>query len=176
MSGAPYVPYFFIKAHKARLTWISMKIIVDADACPQAIKQILFKAALRVNRQLILVANQFIAAPKDSLIKTVRVPQGADAADNYIVDLVEIDDLIITADIPLADRVIAKHAVALDPRGEFYSKENIKQRLSLRDFLHDLRGSGVNTGGAKPLENKDIKLFADALDRYLTKITSCVGK
>lgn len=144
-----------------------MKIVVDADACPQAIKQILIKAALRTNRQLIFVANQYITAPKDPLIKTVRVSQGADIADNYIAEHVVANDLVITADIPLADKVVAKHAVALDPRGEFYTKENIKQRLSMRDFLHDLRGSGINTGGAKPLHAKDIKLFADALDRYL---------
>ncbi|MDP1575092.1 MAG: YaiI/YqxD family protein [Coxiellaceae bacterium] len=146
-----------------------MKIVVDADACPQTAKQILFKAALRTHCQLILVANQFIAVPRESLIKTVRVSQGADVADNYIVDHVVAGDLVITADIPLADRVISKHAVALDPRGEFYTTENIRQRLSMRDFLHDLRGSGVNTGGAKPLHAQDIKLFADALDRYLTK-------
>lgn len=153
-----------------------MKIYVDADACPQAVKQILFKAALRTQRQLILVANQFIAVPKDSLIKTVRVPSGADAADNYIADHAEAKDLIITADIPLADRVIAKHAVALDPRGEFYTKENIKQRLSVRDFLHDLRGTGVSTGGAKPLSPQDIKLFADALDRYLAKFNAFLAR
>lgn len=146
-----------------------MKIYVDADACPQAAKQILFKAALRTHRQLILVANQVISVPKDPLIKTVRVMSGADAADDYIVDHVEAGDLIVTADIPLADRVIDKHAVALNPRGEFYTKENIKERLSLRDFLHDLRAADVNTGGAKPLSQQEIKLFADALDRYLTK-------
>lgn len=146
-----------------------MKIIVDADACPQVVKKILIKAALRTHRQLLFVANQSFFAPKDPLIKTIRVPSGADAADNYIVDHVKAGDLIITADIPLADRVIDKHAVALNPRGEFYTKENIKQRLSLRDFLHDLRSTGINTGGAKPLSQQDIKLFADALDRYLTK-------
>ena len=146
-----------------------MKIFVDADACPQAAKQILVKAALRTDRQLIFVANQTIAIPKDSLIKTVRVTSGADVADHYIVDHVSVNDLVITADIPLADRVIDKRAVALNPRGEFYTKENIKSRLSMRDFLHDLRASGVNTGGAKPLSAQEIKLFADALDRYLTR-------
>lgn len=146
-----------------------MKIYVDADACPQTVKNILFKAALRVQRQLIFVANQFVAVPNEPLIKAVRVTKGADIADNYIVDHVEINDLVITADIPLADRVISKHAVALDPRGEFYTKENIKTRLSMRDFMHDLRGSGVVMGGAKPLNSRDIKLFADALDRYLIK-------
>lgn len=146
-----------------------MKIYVDADACPQPIKQILYKAAIRTNRQLILVANQAIFAPKDPLIKVVRVMSGADIADNYIAEHVEADDLVITADIPLADRVIDNHAVALNPRGEFYTKENIKERLSTRDFLHGLRSSGVNTGGPAPLDQKDIRAFANALDRYLTK-------
>lgn len=147
-----------------------MKIYVDADACPQAAKQILFKAAIRTQRQLILVANQSIFAPKDPLIKTVRVASGPDAADHYIADHVEKGDLVITADIPLADKVIDKHGVALNPRGEFYTKENIKQRLSMRDFMHDLRSSGVNAGGEKPLNQQDIRLFANALDRYLTKL------
>lgn len=146
-----------------------MKIYVDADACPQAAKQILFKAAIRTHQKLILVANQFIAVPQDPLIKTVRVSSGADVADNYIAEQVVAGDLVITADIPLADRVIDKHAVALNPRGEFYTKENIRERLSLRDFFHDLRSAGVNTGGTKPLSPQEIKLFADALDRYLTK-------
>lgn len=146
-----------------------MKIYVDADACPQAAKQILYKAALRTHQTLILVANQFIAAPQDPLIKTVRVSSGADVADDYIAEHAEAGDLIITADIPLADRVINKHAVALNPRGEFYTIENIRERLSLRDFFHDLRSAGVNTSGAKPLSSQEIKLFADALDRYLTK-------
>ena len=149
-----------------------MKIYVDADACPQSAKKILIKAALRTHRQLIFVANQLITVPKDSLIKTVRVMSGADVADNYIAEHAEAGDLIITADIPLADRVIAKHAVALNPRGEFYTKENIRERLSIRDFFHDLRASGVDTGGAKPLSPQDIKLFADALDRYLTKFNA----
>lgn len=147
-----------------------MKIFVDADACPQTVKQILFKAVARTHRPLILVANQAIFAPQDPLIKTVRVTSGADVADDYIVDHVSAGDLVITADIPLADRVIDKHAVALNPRGEFYTKENIKERLSLRDFLQDVRASGVNTGGPKPLNPQDIRAFANALDRYLTKM------
>lgn len=146
-----------------------MKLYVDADACPQAVKQIMFKAAIRTNHQLILVANKSIYAPQDPLIKAVRVMSGADIADDYIAEHVEPNDLVITADIPLADRVIDKHAVALNPRGEFYTKENIKERLSTRDFLHDLRSSGVVTGGPKPLTQKDIRIFANALDRYLAK-------
>src|SRR3990167_9734273 len=141
-----------------------MKIYVDADACPQAVKQILFKAAIRTNNQLILAANQPLFAPHDPLIKVVRVMSGTDIADDYIAEHVEADDLVITADIPLADRVIDKNAVALNPRGEFYTKENIKERLSTRDFLHDLRSSGVTTDGPKPLSQKDIRIFANALD------------
>ena len=146
-----------------------MKIYIDADACPQPVKQILFKAAIRTNHQLILVANKSIFAPQDPLIKVVRVMSGADVADDYIAEHVEADDLVITADIPLADRVIEKHAVALNPRGEFYTKENIKERLSTRDFLHELRSCGVVTGGPKPLDQRDIRIFANALDRYLAK-------
>ena len=146
-----------------------MKIYIDADACPQAVKQILFKAAIRTNHQLILVANKSIYAPQDTLIKVVRVMSGADVADDYIAEHVEANDLVITADIPLADRVIDKNAVALNPRGEFYTKENIKERLSTRDFLHDLRSSGVVTGSPKPLDQKNIRTFANALDRYLAK-------
>ena len=149
--------------------YYKMKIYIDADACPQSIKQILFKAAIRTNRQLILVANQSIYAPQDPLIKVVRVTSGVDVADDYIAEHVQIHDLVITADIPLANRVIDKHAVALNPRGEFYTKENIKERLSTRDFMHDLRSCGVVTGGPKPLNQKDIQKFANALDRYLTK-------
>lgn len=148
---------------------MQIKLYIDADACPQAIKQILFKAALRTQRELILVANQSIYAPKDLLIKTVRVANTPDAADDYIFNAANPGDLIITADIPLAERVIRKHAIALNPRGEFYTKENIGERLSMRDFMHDLRGSGINTGGAKPLSPQEITLFSNALDRYLTR-------
>ncbi len=146
-----------------------MKIYIDADACPQAVKQILFKAAIRTNSQLILVANKPLFVPRNPLIKMVRVMSGADIADNYIAEHVEANDLVITADIPLADRVIEKHAVALNPRGEFYTKENIKEHLSSRNSMHDLRSCGVMTGGPKPLDQKDVRIFANALDRYLTK-------
>lgn len=146
-----------------------MKIYIDADACPQPVKKILYKAAIRTNHQLILVANKSLYVPQDALIKVVRVMSGADVADDYIVEHVEAHDLVITADIPLADRVIDKQAVALNPRGEFYTKENIKERLSTRDFLQELRSSGVVTGGPKPLDQKDIRTFANALDRYLAK-------
>ena len=149
-----------------------MKLYIDADACPQLIKQIVFKAAIRTGYHLILVAHQFILIPEHPLIKAVRVTSGADVADDYIVEHVIAGDLVVTADIPLADRVITKGAVALNPRGMFYTKENIKERLSVRDFLHDARASGINTGGPKPLTQQDIRKFANALDRYLAKMNS----
>lgn len=147
-----------------------MTIYVDADACPQAVKQILYKAAQRTQHLLILVANKSLQVPNDPLIKTVRVASGADVADDYIAEHVTANDLVITADIPLADRVIDKQATALNPRGELYSKENIKQALSLRNFFHDLRSAGVATNGAKPLNPQDIRKFANALDKYLTAL------
>ncbi len=145
-----------------------MTIYIDADACPQTAKQILYKAAIRTQQRLILVANQSLSVPNDPLIKTVRVSSGADVADDYIAEHVQTGDLVITADIPLADRVIEKQATALNPRGELYTKENIKQALSLRNFFHDLRSAGVNTMGAKPLSPQDIRKFANALDKHLT--------
>lgn len=146
-----------------------MKIYVDADACPKAIKMILFKAAIRTQRPLILVANQILAVPNHTLIKAVQVAKGFDEADNYIADIVQANDLVITADIPLADKVITKNASALNPRGELYTKENIKQRLSMRHFMDSLRASGIETGGPKTLHQRDIQQFANILDRYLTK-------
>jgi len=147
-----------------------MIIYVDADACPKVIKEILFKAAIRTQSMLVLVANQPLTVPKHSLIKTVRVGHGFDVADNYIADAVVEADLVITADIPLADQVIDKHAVAINPRGQLYTKENIKQRLTMRNFMDELRSTGVNTGGPKTMNQRDIQQFANALDRYLTKL------
>lgn len=144
-----------------------MKIYADADACPNAIKAILFKATMRTQYELILVANQAIAAPRHNRIKVVQVPQGFDVADAYIAAKVGPGDLVITGDIPLADKVIDRQAIALNPRGELYTKENIKQRLSMRHFMDGLRAAGVNTGGPKAMSQRDIALFANALDRYL---------
>ncbi len=144
-----------------------MKIYIDADACPKAIKEILIKAAIRTQRELILVANKPLNVARHALIKTVLVPSGFDVADDYIADVVEPHDLVITADIPLADKVIDKHAVALNPRGTLYTKENIKQRLSVRNFNEVLRSTGIQTGGPKVMSKQDIQQFANALDRYL---------
>lgn len=146
-----------------------MKIYIDADACPVTIKNILVKAAIRTKCKLILVANKRIQPEANPLIQSIQVSQGADKADDYIAENVESIDLVITSDIPLAERVIHKGAAAINSRGEFLTKENIQQRLSIRNFLHDLRSSGIDTGGPKILTQKDIRHFANVLDRYLTK-------
>jgi uncharacterized protein YaiI (UPF0178 family) len=149
-----------------------MQIWVDADACPKVIKEILFRAAERVKVVTTLVANQPLHTPPSRFIKSVRVSSGFDVADNEIVQRLSAGDLVITADIPLASEVIEKEAHALNPRGEFYSKENIKQRLGMRDFMEELRSSGMVTGGPATLNQRDRKNFANELDRFLTRHVS----
>jgi len=146
-----------------------MKIWVDADACPNVIKDILFRAAQRVRISTILVANQLIKTPPSRYISKVQVRAGFDEADNYIAEAIEQGDLVITADIPLASQVIDKGGHALNPRGELYSRDNIRQRLSLRNFMEELRSSGVNTGGPPSLNQSDRQAFANELDRFLTR-------
>lgn len=146
-----------------------MQIWVDADACPNVIKEILFRVAERLSLPVILVANQALKVPPSRFIRTIQVPAGFDVADNEIIRLAEADDLVITADIPLASGVIDKGAYALNPRGEFYTKENIRERLSMRNFMDELRGSGVNTGGPPALDQRDRQSFANQLDRFLAK-------
>jgi len=146
-----------------------MKIYVDADACPVVIKEILFRAAERTQTVTTLVANQFITTPRSIFIKFIQVGHGFDVADNEIVKLVEKNDLVITADIPLASEVIDKGAHALNPRGELYTVDNIKARLTMRDFMDTLRSSGVDTGGPPPLSQNDRQKFANALDGFLLK-------
>ncbi len=147
-----------------------MQIWVDADACPKAVKQILFRAAERKEISVTLVANQFLSTPPSPLIKSVQVEQGFDVADNYIVSKMDLGDLVITQDIPLAAEVIEKGGTALHPRGELFTKENIRQRLSMRDFMETLRNSGVDTGGPASFSQADKQQFANQLDRILTKI------
>lgn len=148
-----------------------MKIYVDADACPNPIKEILFRVAARTGIDVILVANQHIHAPRVPNVKSVQVPAGFDVADNWIVQQLEPNDLVITADIPLAAEVIAKSAAALNPRGEMYTRENIRGRLNMRDFMDTMRSSGVQVGGGPPpLSQRDRMAFANALDRYLAKL------
>jgi len=146
-----------------------MKIWVDADACPVVIKDILFRAAERTGVELTLVANQPIHKPPFPNINMLQVPHGFDAADNEIVKRIVKNDLVITADIPLAAEVLGKDAYALSPRGEMYSKDTIKSRLETRAFLDTLRGSGVHTGGPAALNQSDRKAFANHLDKYLAR-------
>ena len=146
-----------------------MKIWVDADACPKVIKEILFRAAKRAQVQVTLVANQSLRTPSSQHIKSMQVSSGFDVADNEIVKQVEAGDLVITADIPLAAQVVEKGAHALNPRGELYTAENVKARLSLRDFMAQIRDSGINTGGPAPLSQSDRQAFANHLDRLLAK-------
>jgi len=145
-----------------------MKIWVDADACPTVIKDILYRAAERVQCPLILVANQPLTTPKSAYIKSIRVEPGFDVADNYIVQQVAEGELVITADIPLAAEILEKGAEALNPRGERYDRETIRQKLTMRDFMDEMRGSGVVSGGPPPLNQTDRREFANALDRYLS--------
>lgn len=144
-----------------------MTIWIDADACPAAIKEILFKAAERLSIQLTLVANKRMHIPRSRFISLLEVAAGADVADDEIVNKLSAGDLVITADIPLAARVVEKDALALDPRGELYTEDNIRERLSLRDFMDSLRSSGVETGGPAALGKRDKEAFANSLDRIL---------
>lgn len=144
-----------------------MKIWVDADACPSAIKEILYKAAERKEIQLTLVANSQLRIPKSKYIDFVRVLPGLDVADNEIVKHLSRGDLVVTSDIPLAAEVVGKGAHALNPRGERYTEENIRDRLSLRDFMDSLRSSGVDTGGPSGFSKKDRQAFANQLDRFI---------
>lgn len=146
-----------------------MQIWVDADACPGVIKEILYRAAERAQISMTLVANKLLRTPPSRYIKAIQVPAGFDVADGKIVQHLEPGDLVITADIPLAAEVIAKGGHALNPRGEFYTPDTIRERLNMRDFMDNLRGSGVDTGGPSSLSQSDRKAFASQLDRFLAK-------
>jgi uncharacterized protein YaiI (UPF0178 family) len=147
-----------------------VRIWVDADACPLVIKDILFRAAQRAQVLTTLVANQFLKTPPSPYITKVQVGAGFDVADNYIAQHVSEGDLVITADIPLASDVIDKGGYALNPRGELYTRDNIRQRLTMRNFMQELRSSGVDTGGPSSFNHSDRQAFANALDRFLTSI------
>ena len=149
-----------------------MKIWVDADACPVVIKEILFKAADRAKIATTLVANHYVRAPPSPFISFMQVSNGFDVADDEIVKRVEANDLVITSDIPLADEVIDKSGIALSPRGELYTKENIKSRLNIRDFMDTMRASGVQTGGPSALNQTDRQNFANHLDRIITQFNN----
>ena len=145
-----------------------MHIWVDADACPKAIKAILFRVAERTGVSMTLVANQALATPRLKNIRSLRVSSGFDMADNEIVGRVEAGDLVVTADIPLAAATISKGGYALNPRGELYTSENIKARLTMRDFMDGLRAAGIETGGPATFSQSDRQAFANQLDRFLS--------
>ena len=146
-----------------------LRIWVDADACPVAIKEILYRAAERSRLSLVLVANQWLKVPASAYIRSVQVAKGFDVADNHIVDSVGPGDLVVTADIPLAAAVLERQAHALNPRGERYSPDNIQQLLDLRNFMVGLRASGVDTGGPPSFNQADRQAFAKQLDRWLAQ-------
>jgi uncharacterized protein YaiI (UPF0178 family) len=146
-----------------------MQIWVDADACPGVIKEILFRAAERARVPVTLVANQPMRIPSSAYLRFMQVGAGLDVADKRIVELLHAQDLVITADIPLAAAVIEKGGHALNPRGELYTKDNIRERLSMRNFMDELRGSGVVTGGPAVLNQRDRQAFANSLDSFLAR-------
>jgi len=146
-----------------------MQIWVDADACPKVIKEILFRATVRTKTALTLVANSYLTYPKSPFIRFVQVEKGFDSADHYIVAHLKPHDLVITADIPLAAEVISKQGLAINPRGELYTENNVRQRLNIRDINEQLRATGQNVGGPPALGIKEKTAFANTLDRCLAK-------
>ncbi|MGI2037581.1 YaiI/YqxD family protein [Shewanella frigidimarina] len=149
---------------------ITNKIWVDADACPNPVKEMLFRASERKSVRLVLVANQMIKVPNSPLVSMIRVSSGFDEADNYIVEQVVKGDLVITADIPLASDAVDKGALVLNPRGTVYTAENIKQILTMRDFMEEMRSSGIHTGGPNSFSQTDKHAFAQALDKWLARL------
>lgn len=147
-----------------------MKLWIDADACPVAIKEVCYRASDRLKLDTVLVANQRLQLPLGyTTLTSVRVDGSADAADRYIAEHAESGDVALTADIPLAAILVPKGVVVIDPRGEVYTPESIGERLSVRNFMDGLRSSGVETGGNAPFSAKDKQSFANALDRALTR-------
>jgi uncharacterized protein len=146
-----------------------MKIWVDADACPKVIKEILYRAAVRRHVQTTLVANSNLAIPRTEFLHFLKVEAGFDVADKEIAARIRPGDLVITADIPLAADVIEQGGYALNPRGEFYTRDNVKAALSMRNFMDGLRGAGTLTGGPTAFSHSDRTAFANQLDRFLTR-------
>jgi hypothetical protein len=143
------------------------QIWVDADACPGPVKEILFRAAERAQVMVTLVANQMLRTPPTRWVRAIQVAGGFDVADNEIVQRLSSGDLVVTQDIPLAAQAIDKGALALHPRGELYTRETIAQCLSMRNFMDELRGAGVDTGGPATFHARDRQAFANQLDRWL---------
>jgi uncharacterized protein len=148
---------------------INMKIWIDADACPAVIKEILYKAAERTKTPVVVVANRYFHIPKSTYIQFRKVSAGLDVADHEIAKNVQPSDLVITSDIPLATSIVEKGALGLNPRGELYTTENVRERLSTRDFMDMLRSSGIETGGPPALTKRDRQSFANALDTILSR-------
>ncbi len=146
-----------------------MQIYVDADACPKVIKEVLYKAVERVKVNMTLVADQYLRIPQSDFIRTIQVPSEIDSADEKIVELAQPWDLVITADIPLADQIVSKGGFAINPRGELYTEQNIKDRLVIRDMMTEMRNTGMEFGGPPAFNQKDKENFANQLDRFLTK-------
>ena len=147
-----------------------MKLWIDADATPRDVKEIVFRAAQRLELATVLVANQRLPGPPGNpFVQAVRVPGGPDAADQHIAAEAEPGDAAVTADIPLAAILVEKGVRVIDPRGEEYTRENVGERLTVRDFMDSLRGAGVETGGARPWGPKDKQKFAASLDRVLSR-------
>lgn len=147
-----------------------MRIWVDADACPRVIKEILFKASERLHIPIRLVANKSLAKHMSALVDSIVVPDGFDVADDFIAENAVAEDLVITADIPLAARLVAKGAQVIDPRGEIYNEDNVGERLSVRDLMMELRASGLVHGGPPQFNLTDRQRFASSLDRVLTRM------
>jgi hypothetical protein len=148
-----------------------LRILVDADATPQAVKKLLYKTGERLRLSIVFVANQWLRLPDSDFLKSIVVPSGADEADNHIVDIVNAGELVITADIPLADRVIKKGAIVIDPRGNVLDGTNIGERIATRDLLDKLRSEGLDTGGPPAYSEKNKAAFANSLNTFLNKKT-----
>lgn len=146
-----------------------IEIWVDADACPNVIKEILYRVAQKRQLTITLVANQYLKVPASPFLKTVQVGAGFDVADNYIAQQVQAGDVVITADIPLAAEVVAKKACAINPRGTLYTDQNIRQQLAMRNFMEEMRSTGQASGGPAPLDQRDRQAFANTLDRLLAQ-------
>ena len=150
--------------------FMTTTIWIDADACPKPIKEIIYRSSARLQIPVILVANSYMNIPQDPLVRLVHVEQGDDIADQYIVENCKIVDIVVTQDVPLAALIIKKGAFAINSRGELYTDENIHERLATRDFMKELRDSGMTTGGPPPFNAKNVEHFANSLNRILTKL------
>ena len=146
------------------------KIWIDADACPVAIKELVFRAAERLQVETILVANQSIGIPPSEFIRRITVREGANVADDRIIELLQPGDIVITGDIPLAARVVDRHGIAIGTRGELYDDNSVHDRLAARNLMEQFRSAGIDTAGPKPLSQKDVQTFANQLDRTLTRL------